>query len=627
MRLFNFLFILGLVVNIQATTITLTSPTAPMTFKDGDEYFTDVMNNAIDFDKRRDILWEELFYENTISALNNEWKGSYAPGGYVMPLFQGMDGAIQNGLIGNNYPLDSSKYTAVSILGKVAARYNPDLTSWFTLFWTHDSSYHNASWQSIAGIDGYQLHATGEVLMHPDNDYIHYLHDLSSNSEWTSTAIRGIKLSPSNQASPSVGYKSIRVFDPTTSPLLNISWTTTDLNASAPVVPQVEVYIDSDNLGFDGNLFFRFDGGNSFFRERTADTNSFNLPTAALAPGEYYIYLKLYSDYDVDGTDTDTLLATSEYSAKITINAKSVITFENPSMASGEDYATTILGNAWDMNDSVDIGNMYNIGSTDFSSGLYTATTSNDDPYFFLNVDTQNPIDTSRYRYVSLTMEINDSTVTGSTYGANITEKVAVGWMSRFFWGDSDIDGNSVTNDIVLYEGLKTYTIDLTRDVSDDTISTPTLWETYATNGYLRFDPLEIPTATEFYIYDFKLTANPEPQSDGKFTIEFTLEDKENDVVNVAFYRDNDATGFNGTLIGSKSYTKGSNTYLFDTCNLEVGDYFLYFIATDSVGNVSKYYAEVPVSVVNAIKCEEADMLDLYMMGILPSIIGNLNSK
>ncbi len=617
------LLLLGISI-VGGTTITLTSPTSPVSFLDGDEYFTDVMNDAIDFDKRRDIMWEENFYESTINVSNNTWSGNYAPGGYIMPLFQGMDGAIQIGKIGNNFPLDSSKYTQVSILGNVVQRYNPDLTSWYTLFWTHDSSYHNASWNSMAGIDGYQLRATGEVLMHPDNEYVYYWHDMSSIAEWASSAIKGIKLSSSNQVAPSVGYRSIRIFDPNTSPQLNIVWSATDLPQGVPTQPQVEIYIDSDNSGYDGNLLFRYDSGSDFFRDRAIGLNSVTIPTAALAPGEYYIYLKLYSDYDTDNSNTDTLLATSNYSAKITINAKSHIEFINPSMTSGKDYATAVLNDPWDMNQSSDIAQMYNVGGSQFTNGFFVATNGNSDPYIYLNVNTSTPVETQKYKYVTFTMRVDDTSVQDQPFGGNIKEKVATGWMSRFFWGSTGIDPKSTSNDIVLYEGIQSYSIDLTGaltpNVSDDTIVDPTLWQTYATNGYFRFDPLEMPVPTQFFLYDMKLTGNPVPDSEGLFNMEFELSDAENESVTVAFYRDNDKAGYNGTLIGNKSYLPGVHSYEFNTCGLDVGEYYIYAVMTDSAGNVSRHYAEVPINI--EMKKECFDILDLYMMGIFPSIIG-----
>ncbi len=597
MKLFNILILPFFIINIHATTITLTSPTEPLTFKDGDEYFTDVLNDAIDFDKRRDIMWEENFDENTISLSDNIWQGSYTSGGYIMPLCPGMDGAIQNGLVGNKYPIDTSKYKAVSILASVAERYNPDRHSWFKLFWTHDESYHDATWEDIAGIDGYQLRRTAEVLMHESDTFIYYIHNLSLNEEWSSSEVRGIKHFLSNQPTPSVAYKSIRIFDPETSEKLNVSWTTSDLPEDAPETPQVEIYIDNNNSGYDGKLLFRHDGGNDFFRKRPTDMNTCEIKTAALAPGKYYLYLKLYSNYDTDETDTDTLLATSGYSASITINAKSVITFQSPSMTSGEDYATTVLNNPWDMNGSEDIIYDSGINIESFDLNILNLTTSTNDPYMWLNTDFESnkSIDTSIYRYATFTMKVEPD-----GYG-NITDKVSRGWMSRIIWWNKGIiEDGSVTNDIVLFEGINTYSIDLTSDVlelKEETDLSQTGWLANRYNAYFRFDPLETEQNTQVHLYDFKLTATPAPDNSDEFSIEFTLKDKENESINVEFYRDNNRSGFDGIKIGSKIYTSGTHTYTFNTSKLPNGDCYIYSVATDSAGNISKNYAEVPINI------------------------------
>ena len=86
----------------------------------------------------------------------------------------------------------------------------------------------------------------------------------------------------------------------------------------------MNIYVDTDNVGFDGALLTR----------ASYTDNIFSFPAAALPAGTYYIYLKLY-----DNVDTDTLLATSQYSAAITINGKSNISFNSPSKTSGPEYS------------------------------------------------------------------------------------------------------------------------------------------------------------------------------------------------------------------------------------------------------------------------------------------------
>jgi hypothetical protein len=266
-------------------------------------------------------------------------------------------------------------------------------------------------------------------------------------------------------------------------------------------------------------------------------------------------------------------------------------------MSSGEDYATTVLNNSWDMNESEDITYTSSLDSQLFESGIYSATTTSNGPNFWLNTDLDNnkTIDTSKYRYATFTMEVEPD-----GYG-NIKDKVGRGWMSRIIWWNKGIiEDGSVTNDIVLFEGVNTYSIDLTSDIlelQEETDLSQTGWLANSYNTHFRFDPLETEQDTQIHLYDFKLTATPVPDNSDKFTIKFTLKDKENESINVEFYRDNNKSGFDGIKIGSQTYTSGTHTYTFDTSKLPNGDCYIYSILTDSTGNISKHYAEAPINI------------------------------
>ncbi len=107
----------------------------------------------------------------------------------------------------------------------------------------------------------------------------------------------------------------------------------------------------------------------------------------------------------------------------------------------GDDYATQVLGNAWDMNDDADIDteeSLYVVSQT-FASGIFsgttTATGSNIYPLFMgyassinLSRGANHPIDTSHYRYVTYKLRVNQPTqpqftrvvgvLDGGSYGA-----------------------------------------------------------------------------------------------------------------------------------------------------------------------------------------------------------------
>ena len=133
-----------------------------------------------------------------------------------------------------------------------------------------------------------------------------------------------------------------------------------------------------------------------------------------------------------------------------------------------------------------------------------------------LNTSEQNPIDTTRYRYLTYTLAAD-----GTDYG-NISDKVKRGWVTRLVWWTDglSIDGEQ-TNDNVLYEGIHTYTIDLYGDVIEpDSTLSGLKWQDNPTVAHLRIDPLETSNTggTRFFLYDVKLTAVPVPDTDNIFS-------------------------------------------------------------------------------------------------------------
>ena len=87
-------------------------------------------------------------------------------------------------------------------------------------------------------------------------------------------------------------------------------------------------------------------------------------------------------------------------------------------IAAGDDYATQILGNAWDMNDVIDIDTeeSLNVTSQNFGSGVFSGVTTAADanvyPLFEGQLSSINlsrganfPVDTSRYRYFTVKMK------------------------------------------------------------------------------------------------------------------------------------------------------------------------------------------------------------------------------
>lgn len=87
-------------------------------------------------------------------------------------------------------------------------------------------------------------------------------------------------------------------------------------------------------------------------------------------------------------------------------------------VAAGEDYATQVLGNAWDMSDAIDIDTeeSLNVTNQGFAGGLFSGLTAAADANIYPLFEGQlssinisrgalNPIDTSHYRYLTVKMK------------------------------------------------------------------------------------------------------------------------------------------------------------------------------------------------------------------------------
>jgi hypothetical protein len=101
-------------------------------------------------------------------------------------------------------------------------------------------------------------------------------------------------------------------------------------------------------------------------------------------------------------------------------------------IAAGDDYATQILGNAWDMDRAADVQTPESIdlSSQSVSGGIYSAMAQDlngdtvVDPYFYMafqgitssvanNNGTRFPVDTARYRYVTFKMRLSGGGISG----------------------------------------------------------------------------------------------------------------------------------------------------------------------------------------------------------------------
>ena len=583
----------------SAQSITLTSPAATAV-KEGDDFFTTVTNEPLDFDQRRDFMWEELFSEPTISASGGAWSGTFqSTGAYVFPLFPGFNGAINSNRLGDRFPIDTARYKYLSVRRTVSNRSIQSIVIGSTTNWPDTTL--------CAGLDGYYL--SGGAKSFDPNVWTVDLYDFRQTgssiplcdngnynpSKWTGQ-IRGLRLAPSvsGLAGTTVSYDWVRLVDPASAPNLTISWS---LGIPASNAYAVNVYVDNDSTGSDGSFIGRV---------TTTAGSSFVFPSAALPPGTWYFYVELWQD----AGKTESFRSRSGYSGAVVVNGRTRITVDAPSMTSGPDYATELLNNPWDFNDTTDVSNLNSVPEVifkqftnpSFANGQFSATAygpvppaPHSDVQVWLNTG-KRPIPTWRYRYLTYTYTIDPS-----LYG-NISDKVAKGWIMRPMWWNASLqtDG-SETDAEITYEGMRSYTIDLAdpKTVSHQSpYASQKGWQGLKSVPNLRMDPGEFFFETRFAMDDVKLRARPEPNSSQQFTVRLTTSDPEGNTATIQIYKDTDNAGCDGALLGTlANRAPGAQSFSFSTASYSLQDFWIYAVATDTQGNTTCQYGNAPVHV------------------------------
>ena len=276
---------------------------------------------------------------------------------------------------------------------------------------------------------------------------------------------------------------------------------------------------------------------------------------------------------------------TAASSGPLTIDTPPIAKLLQPDASGGLDYAAFVRNNPWNMAEMSDIQL-----TTGLAAGFPTFLTDSTEPgvrgdylkgrnpngqmdpaVFFLFENTSVPIDANKFKNLTFRMEV-----------AGLRD-VANGSVARVFWQRTTDPSPQSSDDIIVNEGLNTYTFDMTTILKEPDLGVQ--WN--GTVKYFRLDPHEFTTVRDFYIDDVKLAADDE--SNGRFAITWDATDPD-DNATISIYRDNDGTGFNGTLIASgiPEDTK-NNVYEWDTRGVPNGTYYLYIVITDGLNTTRRY--------------------------------------
>jgi hypothetical protein len=559
---------------LQNATIAFSNPSAlQVTLGEGSDFATMVLGDAWDMDKPRDMGFQIGF--TNIKTSNGIWSGAYsgidhasgaASAGYFYPQFQGFSGPAGASFsetlpftkVGaeERYAIDTTKYTQLSYrlaITQDAARSSSYVqwTNAIPVRWPRGEN-RLGFLDGCAGTNTFIMRQGWNVynfdLTVPQGDPNVYAGSWQSNP-----LVRGFHIEPSAAAPAGTEVKVdwIRLSDPRSAPTIAIPW-----NASAAARgDRVDIYLADNPTGVDASpLAVGLD----------ASSGSYNLLTSMLPPGQHYFQLRL-KDGSLQNGCTITK-HTSAWVGPLTITPAPVITFAQPSMISGPDYATTELGKPWDMNSSEDIVTPappypQTVTDVSFNNSIFRGRAIinppqvESDSQFWLRIDPNRPINSKRYRYFTIRMKLD------LPPDKDIHWAIAYGWGGRIIWWNQGLgEDGSESKYGTYFDGWNNYSIDLARarpplpvtDLAERAnILTPREensfpaqlgWTQLGTVRNLRYDPFEtmaqaIGTGADIFQIDWvRLTANDEVRQGQTFPIEAGLNIAPSTLTSLRYY-------------------------------------------------------------------------------------------
>lgn len=260
--------------------------------------------------------------------------------------------------------------------------------------------------------------------------------------------------------------------------------------------------------------------------------------------------------------------------------------FITPNAVGDKDYATTVLGNPWDMNGSDDVAGVGNATNVSFANGQLAATNTSNDPFVWMRVGAGG-IDSRIYRNLTITSGYDGRFDLADTSGG--------GTMARVVWSRGGSGAVSQTNDILTYSGTRTVSIDMGMSDGDllepGTGSQSFLSSTAVTA--LRWDPNEDRGGRRWYVQDVQLRSDF--ATTGTFPISW--QDAAYAAGGTArIVADTDRSGCDGRTVASDvAVNSGANTTNWNTAGVPGGRYWLCLTITRGGASTSSYAGGVLV--------------------------------
>ncbi len=532
---------------------TITSPTPNQVFRAGPDYASDVLHDPWDFNNPEDIAQHPHMYlgwnESTSALSNGPSAFLTTPGWFTGTsnhtnpglglLYSGGALAASPGRSGQKYPIDSTRYQVLSFKIRLTGTPSAVVLRWFT--------------HAFGAPGGGQAIVNGVV----QGDAVYAL-DLGA--PWSSEPVTGVRLDPTSSVGTTVQMDWVRL---------------TTVDATMPVTVEGcgggshDVAIVEEGTGGVARSVGTISGSSA----------STTVNYGIFPPGAYRLRVACSAGPIED--------------RPFIINGPPLVTVLDPDERGGADYAATVLGNPWDMEDGADVpeaGNLESLSQPNAPGGGHMLRASNSsnpalsgDPQVFLLSGPNNftPIASRRYRYLTYTLKID------APFGTDPSRDE--GSLVRIHWGSgpSLFSGGATTQDILVWPGRNTYTIDLGAMTKanlglDENCPAPCPEWTARSPRFLRIDPHEFGRAGVFFDLDnVTLAASDEVALGGAFPVRWNIADGDPRGYNLEMFYDADPSFANGgwTLIGSGPVSAGPGQFAWTPP--APGNYYIHLRVTE----------------------------------------------
>jgi hypothetical protein len=547
------------------------------------DFASEAFQDPWDMNQRTDFGWFLHGVDNPPSGMSNVsfsggiFSANTGASANVFLLEPGNPNAARLGKVGSNHPINAGVFRLLALRMNVAGG------SQSSVVWHSDTI-----WNSSPNIGAFN-HSQGW------RTYLIDLQTLALNpgsSAWANT-VRTLQIYFSGS---SVQIDWARLVNVDASLCRRVTWSGFPAN--------VDIYLDTDASPGGEWLLAPNVASNTASAGCSAAGQGYNFYAGGLAPGNYHLAVR--------PAGGGTLTRSPSF---YLVNAIPTLTITSPSdEGSADDFATTVLGNPWDMNATSDVAQFFNISNPAITTinaetpggtplpgtrvlwGTSTQAQPNraGDPNFAtLWFSPTVRIDPARYRILTAEFGV-----------PNMPRSVNTGSIARIVWRVAgDPQGMGVSDDIIFNHRAGANVLDkFSVDMADRSVLRI---EQGSTMGWVpgnsanpgldifRFDVHEFSSPTPFYVTRLKLAALERVAPGGSYTIRWTVSEPSG---TVTLYRDTDKDPSSGrVMIGSKGAAGTTDAFVWNSNIPSSGQYFIYVEFNDGQGNVNGAYARWPI--------------------------------